>query len=150
MTGDEILKLAGELFASPKPKSEALCRAIVGRSYYAAYHLALALFAEMGLPRSNDHKIPARWLIESGDPNAKEAGRSMDILYAARRRADYELEHPSAVRESRDLLFVKAQIELASDIKRLLALCATEPVKSRVRAGIQAFHQRTAKPPGRG
>ena len=91
MTGDDILRLASELFASSKPKSEALCRAIVGRSYYAAYHLALALFADLGLPRSSDHKAAQRWLIESGHSNAKEAGRQLDSLYGARRRADYDL-----------------------------------------------------------
>jgi len=146
MTGDEILKLASELFASKGAKSEALCRAIIGRCYYAAYHLSLALFAEMGLPRSSDHKIPSRWLIESGEPNAKSAGRFMEDLYSARRRADYELEHPVAIRESRDLQFVKSQIELATDIKRLLAVCALEPARSQVQAGIQAFRQRTESP----
>ena len=148
MTGNEILQLAAELYASNKPKSEALCRAIIGRAYYAGYHLALSLLTELGLPRTSDHKLPARWLAESGVPQAARAGRMLDDLYQARRRADYELTHPAAVRESRDLRFVKSQVELAADVKALLAACAVEPRKSQVRAGIQAFQLRTTKPPG--
>jgi hypothetical protein len=85
------------------------------------------------------------WLTESGIAQARRAGRILEDLYQARRRADYELTHPSAVRESRDLQFVKNQIELASDIKLLLAACAVEPAKSQVRAGIEAYRQRISK-----
>lgn len=148
MTADEILKLAGELFASSKPKSEALCRNIVGRSYYAAYHLSLALFADLGLPRSSSHKDASRWLIESGDTNGKKAGRALETLYEARRRADYDLTTPAAVEESRDLAFIRAQVEMATEVKGLLAACALEPARSQVRAGILAFHQRTGKTRG--
>jgi hypothetical protein len=148
MTGNEILQVAGELFASSKTKSEALCRIIVGRSYYAAYHLTLAFLADLGLPRTSDHKIPARWLTESGVPEARRAGRILDDLYEVRRRADYELVQPDAVRESRDLQFVKAQIEFAADLKLLIATCGAEPVKSQVRAGIEAYRQRMQKLPG--
>jgi hypothetical protein len=142
MNGHDILNLAKKLFASS--------RAIVGRSYYAAYHLSLALFADLGLPRTSDHKIPARWLVESGEPNARAAGRLLEDLYASRRRADYDLEHPTAVRESRDLMFVKAQIEMATDVKSLLARCSVEPTRSQVQSGIRAFIERTTKTRGNG
>jgi len=127
-----------------------MCRAIVGRSYYAAYHLTLALFAELGLPPSSDHKLPARWLVESGEANAKSAGRFLEDLYAARRRADYDLERPNAIRESRDVLFVKSQIEMATDIKLLLDRCASEPARSQLKAGVLAFIDRQAKPNANG
>jgi hypothetical protein len=143
MTADEILKLAGELFASSRPKSEALCRNIIGRSYYAAYHMALSLFADLGLPRSSDHKDASRWLIESGDANGKKAGRALETLYAARRQADYDLTTLAAIENSRDLAFVRDQVEMAAEVKGLLALCAVEPARSQVRAAILAFHQRT-------
>ena len=120
MTADEILTLAGELFASNKPKSEALCRTIIGRSYYAAYHMSLSLFSELGLPRTSDHKDASRWLVESGDPNAKKAGRVLEALYAARGRADYLLTDATAVHESRDVDFVKVQVEMAAEVKGLL------------------------------
>ena len=149
MTGNEILQLAAGLYASNQPKSEALCRAIVGRSYYAAYHLALSLLADLGLPRTSDHRLPPLWLTESGVPQARRAGRILEELYQARRRADYELTHAAAVRESRDLQFVKAHIEMAADVKLLLAACALEPARSQVQAGIQAFLQRMGKLSGR-
>jgi hypothetical protein len=74
------------------------------------------------------------------------AGRFLETLYAARRRADYELQHAQAVHVSRDLKFVKGQIELAYDIKSLLALCAAEPARSQVLAGIQAYRAQAPKP----
>lgn len=148
MTADEILKLAGELVASKLPKSEALCRSIVGRSYYAAYQMSLELFADMVLPRSSNHKDASRWLIELGDPNGKKAGKALDTLYEVRRRADYDLKARVAVAESRDLAFIRAQVEMAAEVKGLLALCAVEPARSQVRAAILAFHQRTTRPRG--
>jgi hypothetical protein len=124
MTGDDILKLAGELFARSNSPGEALCRNIVGRAYYAAYHLALKLFADLGLPKLSDHKVPVLWLKASGEPSAKKAGGLLEDLYEVRRRADYELDRQRAVDESRDFQFVKRQIEMATDIKSLLATCA--------------------------
>ena len=144
MTGEDILKLDGELFARNKSPSEALCRAIVGRSYYGAYHLALAFFEELGLPRSSDHKIPSQWLAGSGEPSARKASRLFETLYAARRRADYDLNHPRAIAESRDLAFVKDQIEAATDIKLLLEACRQEPRRSHVRTGIENFRKADA------
>ena len=122
MTADDIIALAGELFALKRSPSEALCRNIVGRSYYGAYHLTLALLADLGLPKSSDHKTPARWLIGSGEPNARRVGRLLEDLYAARRRADYDLGHRKAIEESRNSQFAKSQVEMASEIKSRLAL----------------------------
>jgi hypothetical protein len=150
MTGDDILKLAGELLARSTSPSEALCRNIVGRAYYAAYHMALQLFADLGLPKLSDHKVPVLWLKASGEPSAKKAGGLLEDLYAVRRRADYELNRQRAVAESRDLQFVKRQVEMAADVKSLLAACAIEPAKSKTFSGIQAYLQRTGRPPGAG
>jgi hypothetical protein len=147
MTGDDILKLAGELFARDRSPSEALCRNIVGRAYYGAYHLAWTLLSDLGVPKDNNHKTPVRWLIESGERSAKRAGQLLDDLYAPRRRADYELDHPKAIAESRDLHFIKGQVELANQIKSLLGSCAVEPARAQVLAGIQVFRQRQAGQP---
>jgi hypothetical protein len=145
MTGDDILKLAGDLLARDiRSPSEALCRNVVGRSYYGAFHLALGLMADLGLPEPPGHKGPVHWLIGSGEQNAAKAGRSLDALYEARRRADYKLHLQRAIDESRDLQFVKSQVELANETKLLLSSCAAEPARSQVLAGIQAFLQRQA------
>src|SRR4051794_27148912 len=109
MTGDDILKLAGELFARDRAPGEVLCRNVIGRAYYGAFHLALAFFADLRLPLPEGHKEPVHWLIGSEEPNAKKAGRLLDDLYEARRHADYKLNLPKAVEESRDLQFVKGQ-----------------------------------------
>jgi hypothetical protein len=147
MTGDDILKLAGELFARERSPSEALCRNVIGRSYYGAFHLALALIADLGLPEPPGHKGPVHWLVGSGEQNAVKAGRSLDALYEARHRADYKLILQRAIEESRDLHFVKTQVELANETKSLLNACAVEPARSQVLAGITAFRQRQAARP---
>lgn len=147
MTGDDILNLAGALYARELSPSEALCRNIVGRSYYGAFHLALKFFENLGLQISADHKLPVHYLIESMEPNAKRAGQLLGALHEARNRADYKLEHPKAIQESRDLQFIKAQVELANEIKSLLNLAAAEPARSAVVAGVQAFLQRRARTP---
>jgi hypothetical protein len=144
MTGDDILKLAGELFARDRSPSEALSRNVIGRSYYGAFHLALALITDLGLPEPSGHKGPVHWLVASGEQNAVKAGRSLDALYEARHRADYKLSVQRAIDESRDLHFVKCQVELANEIKSLLSSCAVEPARSQVLAGITAFRQRQA------
>lgn len=147
MSGDDFLKVAGELIApyltGKKAASEALCRTIISRSYYGAYHMAVAYLVSLGLPSTSNHEIPKRWLVASGDPNAKKAGRLLEDLYSARRRADYLLSDPRAVSESRDLNFVKDQIEWARDVKSKLEACSVEPVRSAVKAGIEAYRQRT-------
>jgi hypothetical protein len=148
MTGDDFLKLAGELFARTRSPSEALFRTVVNRAYYGAHHLAVAFLADLGLPKLEDHETPIAWLLESGVENAKRAGRLLRDLYGARRRADYKLDQAKAVQESQDALFVRSQIEMATDIKLLLVSCASGPARLQVQTGIQAFRQRTARPPG--
>lgn len=145
MTGDDILKLAGELFARERLPSEALCRNVIGRAYYGAFHLALGFLANLGLPKPAGHGEPTQWLIGSGERDAAKAGRILQSLYEARRHADYELTQKRAIDESRDLTFVKNQVESANDVKVLLSACDTEPVRSRVIAGIQQICQKSAR-----
>jgi hypothetical protein len=145
MTGDDILKLAGDLFARERSPSEALCRNVIGRAYYGAFHVALGFLADLGLPKPVGHGEPAQWLIGSGERNAANAGRILQSLGEARRHADYELTQKRAIDESRDLTFVKNQVESANDVKVLLSACGVEPVRSRVIAGIQQIYQKTAR-----
>lgn len=146
MTGDDILKLAGELFAKSRTPSEALCRAIIGRAYYSAFHLACDYLRGLGFATSG-HGVPRLWLQASGEPNAIRAGELLADLYSARYRADYELNKARAVADSRNPEFVKDQIEWASDVKSLLEACNTEPHRSAIKAGIEAYRQRVSPRP---
>src|SRR5882724_319875 len=105
MTGEDFIKVASELVApflsGKKSASEALCWTIVSRSYYGAYHLVATYLLGLGFPPTTDHNAPKRWLVASGDSNAKKAGYLLGDLYSARQRADYKLSDRKALEESR-------------------------------------------------
>jgi hypothetical protein len=145
MTGDDFIKLAGELYARSASPGEAACRTIVGRAYYGAYHLTLAFLADLGLPLTSDHKMPVRWLIGSGNQVAKKVGRLLEDLYESRRRADYKLDDLRVTREFQELRFVKTHIEMAADVKSLLATAAIEPARSEILAGIESFRRTNSR-----
>jgi len=149
MTGDDFLKVASELVApfltGKQVAKEALFRTIISRSYYGAYHLAIAYLASLGLPSSSDHGLAKRWLVEAGEPNARRAGRLLEDLYSARQRADYRLGDPKAISNAQSVEFVRDQIEQASYLKSLLEKCSVEPARSAVKDGIERFRKRSAR-----
>jgi uncharacterized protein (UPF0332 family) len=55
MTGADFIELAGKLLASARIPTEAACRTAISRSYYGAFHLARAFFADMGIATARDH-----------------------------------------------------------------------------------------------
>jgi len=150
MTGDDFLKLAGLLFAPyqtrEKSASEALARTIINRSYYGAHHLAVAFLTSLGFPTSR-HGTPNDLLVDSGHPEAKKAGRLLADLYEARQRADYRLNDPKAIREASEANYVEDQVESAKKVKSILEQCDLEPTRSAVKAGIEAYRQRTGNSP---
>ncbi|HEX5102617.1 MAG TPA: hypothetical protein VFV87_02320, partial [Pirellulaceae bacterium] len=77
-------------------------------------------------------------------------GRLLGDLYEARANADYKLNDPKAIRNARDVNFVEDQIKWANDVKSILVQCNVEPIRSAVKAGIEADRQRMAsrKPGG--
>ncbi len=145
MTGHDILKLASDLFLRHPSPSESLCRNIVGRAYYAAFHIAADFLASIGLSEvevSGRHGPVQDWLIDSGEEKAKRAGNLLRDLYAARRRADYELSKRRAVEESRNREFVRSQVEIAETIKSLLESCEAEPRRTEFLNGINTLRKR--------
>lgn len=145
MTGYDILKLASDLFLRHPSPNESLCRNIVGRAYYAAFHIAAGFLAKVGLSEvevSGRHGPVQDWLIDSGEEKAKKTGLLLRDLYAARRRADYELSQRRAVEESRNREFVRSQVELAEMIKSLLESCESEPRRTEFLRGIAPLRKR--------
>lgn len=139
MTGDAFLQLAVELFTRNRVRSEALCRTIVSRAYYAAYHLARAYTVELGFPETDKHRFLSDALSASGEPNVKVAGDLLRVLLRARGRADYELTKPNVVTQVQDADYLKDIIERAETVKNLLAKASTEPAKAQAKSGIAAF-----------
>ena len=86
-----------DLFTKNRALSEALCRTIVSRAYYAAYHLARAYTVELGFPETDKHRFLSDALSASGEPSVKQAGDLLRVLLRARGRADYELAKPNVI-----------------------------------------------------
>jgi hypothetical protein len=108
--------------------------------------LTLEYLGALGQPKTNDHKTPVRLLMVANEVSAKKAARLLDDLYAARRRADYDLIGLKAIAESRDLKFIKAQVEMATEVKSLLDSCAAEPARTTIKTAIEAFRRSQTRP----
>jgi uncharacterized protein (UPF0332 family) len=145
MTGDEFLQLATKLFAASRANpSEALCRSVVNRAYYGAFHLAKDFLDNLGYP-SSGHGLPPNWLSGSGEESAIRAGQLLADLYSERRRADYELHDPKVIARFRDRELVESLLEVAKEIQSLLMKCASEPTRSGVKKGIAEHKQRNGR-----
>src|SRR5262245_9549210 len=130
MKGDEFLEVAKSL-AAQADSGEAFYRTAVSRAYYGAFHLARGLLASMGFSVGRNHAIPLRWLMVCGEANAQETGKLLTDLQADRIKADYDLATSRF-----------QQQDLAYEIKRLIAVCATEPARSAIKAGIEAYQRK--------
>lgn len=139
MTGDEFLKLAVDLFSKNRAPSEALCRTIVSRAYYAAYHLARAYTVAPGFPETDKHRFLSDALSASGEPSVKQAGDLLRILLRARGRADYELAKLNVIKQVQSGDYLKDIIERADAVKRCLIKANSDQAKAQAKAGIAAF-----------
>jgi len=135
-TGDDFIALAGKLFAGTS-RSSAILRTVVSRSYYGAYHSTGDFLIELGIKRSHQHNFHLD-LIESGQPDAKIAGKLLGDLLSKRRLADYELNDVRA-EESK---FTELSVEQAREVQSLLSKIRQEPARSAVKVGIEAYRQR--------
>lgn len=134
MTGDDFLSLAGKLLAGAANPSEAICRTVISRAYYGAFHLGRAYLTELGIKCGKEHGDVWTCLGSSGVIAAKRVATSLAVLHENRRVADYELNSPKPA----DVEFVRDNVERAAEIQTQLRNCLQEPLKSQIKAGIQA------------
>ena len=139
MTGDEFLKLAVELFTKNRAPSEALCRTIVSRAYYAAFHLARAYTVQLGFPETDKHRFLSDALSASGEPSVTRAGDLLQYLATARGRADYDLAKPNVIKQVQNGDYLKGIIESADNVKELLIKANSDQAKAQAKTGISAF-----------
>ena len=143
MTGNEFLQFAQKLFETGD-SGEALSRTVISRAYYGVYHLAVDYLRIIGFP-SSGHGKPPEWLRASGVHSARKAGELLAELATARNNADYDLAQSRVIARVRDKNFVNDLLEQASEVKSLLLACGAEPTRSDVKAGIDAYRQRTGR-----
>jgi hypothetical protein len=94
MTGHDFLPLAKRLATGA---TEVEWRTSVGRSYYAAFHVARQFFQDLRfrVPYADQaHRYLWLRLSNCGDGSVELAGASLNDLRRHRNRADYELNRP--------------------------------------------------------
>ncbi|HJT76497.1 MAG TPA: HEPN domain-containing protein [Gemmataceae bacterium] len=129
------MPLAARLAAE---NSEADWRSAVSRAYYAAFHVARRLFADLkfAVPRADRaHQYLVFRLSNSGEAAVEQVGRDLETLRRLRNRADYDeapaLPQPQAA----------AAVQVAEGIIRALDAARQEPTRTRIRDEMVAYER---------
>ena len=127
MNWRDFLSLADRLAADT---TEADWRTAVSRAYYAAFHVARRLLADLNfaVPRADRaHQFLVFRLSNCGESVVEQAGRDLDTLRRLRNRADYDAA--PAVSQSQ----ATAGVRLAEGIIQALDAARVEPTRTRIR-----------------
>jgi len=135
MNWRDFLLLAARLAAGT---TEADWRTAVSRAYYATFHVARRLFADLNftVPRAyRAHQYLVFRLSNCGESVVEQAGRNLETLRRLRNRADYDevpaLTQPQAV----------AAVQLAEGIIQVFDAATQEPARTRMRDAIVVYER---------
>ncbi|HEX5272273.1 MAG TPA: HEPN domain-containing protein [Gemmataceae bacterium] len=118
--------------------TEADWRTAVSRAYYAAFHVARRLLADLNfsVPRADRaHQYLVFRLSNCGEPAVEQAGRDLETLRRLRNRADYD-EMPALPRTQ-----ATAAVQVAEGIVRALDVGRQEPARTRIRDLMIAYER---------
>jgi uncharacterized protein (UPF0332 family) len=139
MTPDAFLTLADQL---AQESTEAAWRSAASRAYYAAFHTARELFADLGfvMPRDESaHRKMSYRLQNSGDAQVQAAGTQLDVLRRDRNRGDYDLHKPFS--NSQALLTTQN----AKHILQLLATARHQPTHTQITDAMKIYERDVLK-----
>ena len=91
----EFLSLADALIRQQSP-TPAVCRTVIGRSYYAAFNVIAAVLTELKIPldkAKDSHREVMDLVVESQDANLKFACDSLAHQKMVRKKADYDMDN---------------------------------------------------------
>jgi uncharacterized protein (UPF0332 family) len=135
MNWRDFLLLATRLAAG---SSEADWRTAVSRAYYAAFHVARRLLADLqfAVPRADRaHQYLVFRLSNSGEAAVEQAGRDLETLRRLRNRADYDdappLTQPQAA----------AAVRVAEGIVQALDAARQGPPRTRIRDAMIVYER---------
>jgi uncharacterized protein (UPF0332 family) len=118
--------------------TEADWRTSVSRAYYAAFHVARRLLADLQfmVPRADRaHQYLVYRLSNSGEAAVEQAGRDLDTLRRLRNRADYD-EIPALTQSQ-----ATAVVQLAESIIQALDAARQEPARTRIRDAMIVYER---------
>jgi uncharacterized protein (UPF0332 family) len=135
MNWRDFLLLATRLAAG---STEADWRTAVSRAYYATFHVARRLLADLNftVPRADRaHQYLVFRLSNSGEASVERAGRDLETLRRLRNRADYD-EMPALTQPQ-----AAAAAQLAEGIIRALDAAHQEPVRTQIRDSMIVYER---------
>jgi uncharacterized protein (UPF0332 family) len=135
MNWRDFLALANRLAAGT---TEADWRSAVSRAYYATFHDARHLLANLHftVPRADRaHQYLVYRLSNCGEATGEQAGRDLETLRRLRNRADYD-EAPAVTQPP-----AIAAVRLADGIVRALDAAGQEPARTRIRDAMIAYER---------
>lgn len=135
MNWGDFLVLAARLAAAA---TEADWRTAISRAYYAAFHVARPLLADLNfaVPRADRaHQYLVFRLSNCGEAAVEQAGRDLDTLRRLRNRADYD-DAPAVTQPQ-----AAAAVRLADDIIQVLDAARLEPTRTRVRDAMIVYER---------
>ena len=118
--------------------TEADWRTAVSRAYYATFHVARRLLADLSftVPRADRaHQYLVFRLSNCGEAAVEQAGRDLETLRRLRNRADYD-EVPALTQPQ-----AAAAAQLAEDIIRVLDAARQEPARTRMRDAMIVYER---------
>jgi uncharacterized protein (UPF0332 family) len=135
MNPRDFLEAADDWCTGPR---EADWRSAASRAYYAAFHVAQRLLADLKftVPRADRaHQYLIFRLSNCGEPVVEQAGRDLETLRRLRNRADYDelppVTQPQAV----------AAVRRAEDVIRHLDDARNDPPRPRIRDAMIVYER---------
>jgi uncharacterized protein (UPF0332 family) len=135
MNGRDFLPAAIRLAVEA---TEAGWRSAISRAYYAAFHVARRLLADLNftVPRAGRaHQYLIFRLSNCGEPVVEQAGRDLETLRRLRNRADYD-EMPAVTQPQ-----AIAAVRRAEDVIRHLDNARNDPPRTRIRDAMIVYER---------
>jgi len=138
MEGKEFLIVAQKFV---QMRSEAAIRSAESRAYYSAFITGRKLLRDLGISLLNDasiHEQVYRLLLNAGIQDIKDIAGSLKNLRKGRLQADYDMEN----RDFQSPTKCEFDLARAKLIIAQLENCYQQPLRNRLKNGIQAYEQK--------
>lgn len=145
MKGEEFIAFAGKIVVLHR--EEAACRTVIGRAYYGAFHVVLALFSKYGITADANHGHLWSDLLSSDHAIGEEIGRLLQELYSNRIVADYRLEQPETLPISFAIRCVENAQRIVSLVESLAEQLKTDKIRHKFVNALAAQRTLTGRRP---
>jgi uncharacterized protein (UPF0332 family) len=139
MTGRDFLPLVVHLAGGT---TEAEWRSAISRAYYAAFHVARQLLADLGfrVPRADTAHIFVAWRLQNCSvPQIQKAGADLDTLRSLRNQADYDFPRPISQ------AVATTQVRTAETIILQLDSARLEPIRTQITDAMKVYERDVLK-----